>query len=150
MNLGGIFALFGFSDDDKEDKRLKKELDAFKETPHFKIGMFIKMVSQGTSFKKQVLNFFSSAQADIDLKGINEAGDLMMYARAWYWISECNLRKKDWKLALQKNASEDFISCLEIILRYFEKMEEYERCSFLKKIQDFVKKSLLEKENVTS
>lgn len=150
MNLGGIFALFGFSDDNKEDKKLKKELEVFKETPHFKIGMFIKMVSQGTSFKKQVLNFFSSAQADIDLKGIDEAGDLMMYVRAWYWISECNIRKKEWKLALQNNTSEDFINCLEIVLRYFEKMEEYEKCAFLKKIQDFVRKSLLEKENVTS
>ena len=149
MNLGGIFALFGFSDDNKEDKRIKKDLEAFKETPHFKIRMFIKMVSQGTSFKKQVVDFFSSAQSDIDLKGIDEAGDFMMYNRAWYWISECSTRKKEWKLALQNNASEDFIDCLEIVLRYFEKMEEYEKCAFLKNIQDFIKKSLLKKENVT-
>lgn len=150
MNLGGIFALFGFSENNEEDKRIKKELEAFKETPHFKIGMFIKMISQGTIFKKQVLKFFSSAKPDIETLGIDEAGDFMMYNRAWYWISECNTRKKEWKLALKNNASEDFINCLEIILRYFEKMEEYEKCAFLKKIQDFVRKSLLEKENVTS
>jgi hypothetical protein len=150
MNLGGIFALFGFSENNEEDKRIKKELEAFKETPHFKIGMFIKMISQGTIFKKQVLKFFSSAKPDIETLGIDEAGDFMMYNRAWYWISECSTRKKEWKLALKNNASEDFINCLEIILRYFEKMEEYEKCAFLKKIQDFVRKSLLEKENVTS
>lgn len=149
MNLGGIFALFGFSENNEEDKRIKKELEAFKETPHFKIGMFIKMISQGTIFKKQVLKFFSSAKPDIETLGIDEAGDFMMYNRAWYWISECSTRKKEWKLALKNNASEDFINCLEIILRYFEKMEEYEKCAFLKKIQDFVRKSLLEKENVT-
>lgn len=149
MNLGGIFALFGFSENNEEDKRIKKELEAFKETPHFKIGMFIKMISQGTTFKKQVLKFFSSAKPDIETLGIDEAGDFMMYNRAWYWISECSTRKKEWKLALKNNASEDFINCLEIILRYFEKMEEYEKCAFLKKIQDFVRKSFLEKENVT-
>jgi hypothetical protein len=148
MNLGGIFALFGFSEDNEEDKRIKKELEAFKETPHFKIGMFIKMISQGTIFKKQVLKFFSSSKSDIDILGIDEAGDFMMYNRAWYWISECSTRKKEWKLALQNNASEDFIKCLEIILRYFEKMEEYEKCAFIKKIQDFVKRAYLEKESL--
>jgi hypothetical protein len=150
MNLGGIFALFGFSDSNEEDKKIKKELEAFKETPHFKIGMFIKMISQGLTFKKQVLNFFSTSKSDIGMKDIDEAGDFMMYNRAWYWISECSTRKKEWKLALQNNSSDEFIRCLEIVLRYFERMEDFEKCAFLKKIQDFVKKSLLDKENVST
>jgi len=149
MNVGGIFALFGFNEDGKEDKKLKKELEAFKETPHFKVGMFSKMVSQGMGFKNQLLKFFSNMQPKIDTSDLGEAGDFMMYNRAWYWISECNLRKKDWKLALQDNASENFIECLEVVLRYFESLEEFEKCALLKKIQDFVKKSLIEKENVT-
>jgi len=150
MNLGGIFSLFGFSDSNEEDKKIKKELEAFKETPHFKIGMFIKMISQGLTFKKQVLNFFSTSKSDIGMKDIDEAGDFMMYNRAWYWISECSTRKKEWKLALQNNSSDEFIRCLEIVLRYFERMEDFEKCAFLKKIQDFVKKSLLDKENVST
>jgi hypothetical protein len=149
MNVGSIFALFGFNEDGKEDKKLKKELEAFKETPHFKVRMFIKMVSQGMGFKNQLLKFFSNMQPKMDTSDLGEAGDFMMYNRAWYWISECNLRKKDWKLALQDNASEDFIGCLEVALRYFESLEEFEKCALLKKIQDFVKKSLIEKENVT-
>ena len=149
MNVGGIFALFGFNGDDKEDKKLKKELETFKETPHFKVRMFIKMISQGIGFKNQLLKFFSNMQPKIDTDDLGEAGDFMMYNRAWFWISECNLRKKDWKIALQDNASEDFIKYLEIVLRYFESLEEFEKCAFLKKIQDFVKKSLIEKGNVT-
>lgn len=142
MNIGGIFALFGFNEGDKEDKKLKKDLEAFKETPHFKIKMFIKMISQGMGFKDQLLKFFSNMQPKIDTSDLGEAGDFMMYNRAWYWISECNLRKKTWKIALQENASEDFIKCIEVILRYFESIEEYEKCAFLKKIQDFVGKNL--------
>ena len=84
------------------------------------------------------------------MKDIDEAGDFMMYNRAWYWISECSTRKKEWKLALQNNSSDEFIRCLEIVLRYFERMEDFEKCAFLKKIQDFVKKSLLDKENVST
>jgi hypothetical protein len=144
MNVGGIFALFGFNEDGKKDNKLKKELEAFKETPHFKVGMFIKMVSQGMSFKNQLLKFFSNMQPKMDTADLGEAGDFMMYNRAWYWISECNLRKKDWKLALQDNASEDFIRYLEVVLKYFESMEEYEKCAFLKKIQDFLYKNLKE------
>jgi hypothetical protein len=144
MNVGGIFALFGFNGDDKEDKKLKKELETFKETPHFKVRMFIKMISQGIGFKNQLLKFFSNMQPKIDTDDLGEAGDFMMYNRAWFWISECNLRKKDWKIALQDNASEDFIKYLEIVLRYFESIEEYEKCAFLKKIQDFLYKNLKE------
>ena len=148
MSLGGIFALFGFPEDSKEEKKLKKELEAFKETPHFRIGMFIKMISQGIVFKKQLLKFFSNMKPEMETQDINESGDFLMYHRAWFWISECKLRRKEWKIALQNNSSEEFIECIEALLRYFEEIEEFEKCAFLKKIQDFVKKSLLEKENL--
>jgi hypothetical protein len=92
MGLGGIFALFGFSDDDNLDKKTKKDLDDFKQTPHFRVGMFTKMILNGISFKKQVVGFFSKADKDLDLAGVDEAGDFMMYNRAWFWISECNTR----------------------------------------------------------
>jgi hypothetical protein len=139
MNIGSIFALFGSNEN---DKNIKKELEVFKETPHFKIRMFSKLISQGMGFKNQVLNFFSNTNPKIDTSDLDKAGDFMMYTRAWYWISECNLRKKEWKLALQDNASKDLLNHIEIVLRYFESLEEYEKCSLLKKIQDFIKKNL--------
>ena len=43
MNWGGVFALFGFPDDEggsKDNKKIKEELEAYKETPYFKLGMF--------------------------------------------------------------------------------------------------------------
>lgn len=142
MNLGGIFALFGFNEEDKEDKKLKKELEAFKETPHFKIKMFIKMVMNGISFKKQIVGFFSKTDEDLDIVGINEVGDFMMYNRAFYWISECNIRKKVWKEALTLNACEELLFCVKISIKYFENIEEYEKCAFLIKIQKFIEKEI--------
>jgi hypothetical protein len=139
MNIGSIFALFGSNEN---NKNTKKELEVFKETPHFKIRMFSKLISQGMGFRNQVLNFFSNTNPKIDTFDLDKAGEFMMHTRAWYWISECNLRKKEWKLALQDNASKDLLNHIEIVLRYFESLEEYEKCSLLKKIQDFIKKSL--------
>jgi hypothetical protein len=54
MNIGSIFALFGSNEN---NKNTKKELEVFKETPHFKIRMFSKLISQGMGFRNQVLNF---------------------------------------------------------------------------------------------
>ena len=142
MGLGGIFALFGFSDDEDLDKKTKKDLDDFKQTPHFRVGMFTKMILNGVNFKKQVVGFFSKADKDLDLDGISEAGDFMMYNRAWFWISECSTRKKDWKEALIHNSTPEMVFCLKSTIKYFEEIEEYEKCAFLKKIQDFVEKEI--------
>ena len=142
MNLGGIFALFGFSGDENEDKDIKKELEEFKSTPHFKIGMFTKMILNGMNFKKQVVGFFSKADKGLDIAGVDEAGDFMMYNRAWYWISECNVRKKIWKEALVRNATPELVKCLKSTIKYFEEIEEYEKCSLLINIQVFVEKEI--------
>ena len=54
--LGGIFGLFGFPEGDGKSPYGKREeddpVDALKETPHFKVGMFCKMVSNGNNFTK--------------------------------------------------------------------------------------------------
>jgi len=150
MNLGGIFALFGFSDEDDLDKKTKRELEDFKTTPHFKIGMFTKIILNSLNFKKQVIGFFSKADKNLDIVGVDEAGDFMMYNRAWFWMSECNIRKKAWKEALIYNSTPEMVFCLKSTIKYFEGVEEYEKCAFLKKIQNFVEKSILEKENLPS
>ena len=143
MGLGGIFALFGFDDENKLDKKTKKNLDEFKETPHFRIGMFTKMILNGMNFKKQVVGFFSKADKDLDILGIDEAGDFMMFNRAWFWISECNARKKDWKEALQYNSTPEMLFCIKSSIKYFESIEDYEKCAFLIKIQKFIEKEIL-------
>ena len=142
MSLGNIFALFGFSDEDDLDKKTKKQLEEFKTTPYFKVGMFTKIILNSLNFKKQVVGFFSKADKDLDLTGIDEAGDFMMYNRAWFWISECKLRRKDWKEALVANSTPEMVFCLKSTIKYFEEIEEYEKCAFLKKIQNFVEKEI--------
>lgn len=147
MALSGIFALFGFPEDSKQDKKLKGELLAYKETPHFKLGMFFKLVMNGTTFKKQVLDFFSKSDADLDLKGVDEAGEFMMYTRAYFWIEDFKFRSKIWKEDLKKYSNEEFLVALKLSMHYFESTEEYEKCAHLKKIQTLVEKNI--KESVT-
>jgi hypothetical protein len=143
MALDNIFSLFGFPDkDDEERKKLEAELDVFKETPHFKLGMFHKLIMNGSLFSKQVVKFFAKSDPELDVKGIDQAGEYMMYTRAWFWIEQVKLRKKEWKEALKQYSSEEFIVSIKLSINYFEGTEEYEKCAHLKKIQDFVEKNL--------
>ena len=143
MAIDNIFALFGFPDKDDEDrKKLEADLDVFKETPHFKLGMFHKLIMNGSLFSKQVVKFFAKADPGLDIKGIDQAGEYMMFIRAWFWIEQVQIRKKEWKEALKQYASEEFVISIKLSINYFESTEEYEKCAHLKKIQDFVEKSL--------
>lgn len=143
MDVNNIFGLFGFPDkDDDERKKLEAELDVFKETPYFKLGMFHKLIMNGSLFSKQVVKFFAKADPGLDIKGIDQAGEYMMFIRAWFWIEQVKLRKKEWKEALKQYASDDFLISIKLSINYFEGTEEYEKCAHLKKIQDFVQKSL--------
>jgi len=145
MGLSNIFALFGFPEgggDSKEDKKLKADIDAYKKTPHFKLGMFYKLIMNGTNFKKQVLNFFSKTDPSLDMEGVDEAGEFMMFTRAYFWIKDFKFRSKEWKEALVKYSDEDFLKMIKLTINYFEDFEEYEKCAHLKKIQDLVEKNL--------
>lgn len=143
MALDNIFSLFGFPDkEDDERKKLEADLEIFKETPHFKLGMFHKLIMNGSLFSKQVVKFFAKADPGLDIKGIDQAGEYIMFIRAWFWIEQVQLRKKEWKEALKQYASEEFVISLKLSINYFEGTEEYEKCAHLKKIQDFVEKNL--------
>jgi hypothetical protein len=143
MALDNIFSLFGFPDKDNDElKKLEADLDVFKETPHFKLGMFHKLIMNGSLFSKQVIKFFAKADPGLDVKGIDQAGEYMMFTRAWFWIEQVQIRKKEWKEALKQYSSEEFAISIKLSINYFESTEEYEKCAHLKKIQDFVEKSL--------
>jgi hypothetical protein len=141
MDLEGIFGLFGFSEEN--NKKKLKELEALKDTPRFKLGMFHKLVMNSLIFKKQTLKFFSKSSPKLDLDDIDTAGEFMVYTRAYYWIQDFKIRSKEWKLALKEYYSdEEFLCSLKLTINYFESTEEYEKCAFLKKIQDLVIKNI--------
>ena len=142
MSLKGIFDLFGTpEDDDKIKKELDDSLDVFKETPYFKVGMFCKMIKNGSNFTRQLLNFFKTSDDHIDMSGVDEASEIMMYNRALSWIQECDLKKDEWKLAFHDHKEKNVLDCIKKSIKYYEKMEEYETCAFLKEIQDCVEET---------
>jgi len=142
MSLKGIFGLFGTPEDDDRFKRdIDESLDVFRETPYFKVGMFCKMIKNGSNFTNQLLNFFKTSNDPIDLSGVDEASEIMMYNRALSWIQECDLKKDEWKLAFHDHKEKNVLECIKKSIKYYEKGEEYETCAFLKEIQDYVEET---------
>jgi hypothetical protein len=43
---------------------------------------------------------------------------------------------------LKKIEDEYFLTSIKLSISYFEENEDYEKCAFLKKIQDFIEESL--------
>ena len=93
--------------------------------------------------KSKLWVFFSKSDPELDIKGMDDAGEYMMYNRAYFWIQECKVRSKEWKIALQNVSSENLLCAVKLSIHYFESTEEFEKCAHLKKIQDFVEKSLV-------
>ena len=139
MDLSRFFSFFN---NRPQAEEIFENLDTFKKTPLFKIGMFIKLIMNGMSFKKQVISLFESSSEDMDMDGVDLAGEFMMYHRSWYWISQTDLTDEDWKDGLRISSDDEFLTAIKLSIHYFEENEEFEKCAFLKIIQDFVENYL--------
>jgi hypothetical protein len=138
-----LFSLFGFPQSNvPQDEKLEQDIEAFKTTPHFKIGMFSKLIINGFNFKKQIVSFFTKSDPELDTVSMDEAGEFLMYNRAWYWIGQCKIKNKTWRQALKDCNTPDLSNSVMMCIKYFENIEEYEKCAFLKNIQDFLEKNL--------
>lgn len=133
---------FSFLNTGTKEEDLDENMETFKKTPYFKIGMFRKLIQNGLIFKNKVLILFSSMEGNMDVKDIDVAGDVMLYERAWYWISQVDWDDEDWVNDLKISSDLEFVGYLGLCISYFEGIEQFEKCAVLKKIQDFAKENL--------
>ena len=64
----------------------------------------------------------------------------MMYTRSYFWVQECNLEDEEWQDAIEYYIDEEFIVCIKLCIKYFEEIEEFEKCAFLKELQTYTEK----------
>ena len=112
----------------------------FPSTPYYKIGMFLKLLKNGSNFKTQIIAFLSTSDKDLDPMSISNAGDFIMYSRAWFWIETCDITDKEWLESFEVFKEHDFELYLKNSLQYFISHEEYEKCILLKNILEIVTK----------
>ena len=137
MDLNKIFKLFGSSDKEEEPKEVVEQID-LSESPMMWIGMFKRMITNYETFAKQLIQFFKSSEPSLDMEEVERASSYMVYDKAYNHLAKLDLTNTTHLDSLQLLSDETFEFVLNKALLYFESVEEYERCLFLKQVQDKV------------
>lgn len=137
MDLNKIFKLFGSSDKEEEHKEVVTQVD-LSESPMMWIGMFKRMITNYETFAKQLIQFFKSSEPSLDMEEVERASSYMVYDKAYNHLAKLDLTNTTHLDSLQLLSDETFEFVLNKALLYFESVEEYERCLFLKQVQDKV------------
>lgn len=147
MDVNKIFGLFDTSGegskplfDHKND--MSHLLDNYKEHPLFWVGMFKKLIHNHKNFNTKVMNFFTRMEdEELDLYDVEQAGEFIVYNRAWFWISKVDPQDRICQDSILHYTDEYLETYLKFAISYFQDFEEYEKCAHLKKILDICEKS---------
>ena len=97
--------------------------------------MYKKLILNHLNFNTKVLNFFKQSNQEFDVNDIREAGEYVVFNRAWSYISNVDVKNKGYINAIKHYSDEQFHATLDMGIEFFQKDELYERCAFLLKIK---------------
>tara|TARA_R110000744_G_scaffold150603_3_gene263899 strand:+ start:485 stop:916 length:432 start_codon:yes stop_codon:yes gene_type:complete len=135
VDIDNIFELFSEGDNLDGSNDSTTYID-FKETPTYWVGMFKKLILNHNNFNKKVIQFFEKANEELDLDDVKEAGEFVIYNRAWSYIRHIDINAKLHVKSLEKYTDEYLDVALKLSIHFFEQQEEYEKCILLKSILD--------------
>jgi len=134
MNINKIFNLFKSSEEPEE---ITPQID-LSESPIIWIGMFKRMIVNYETFAKQLIQFFKSSEPSLDTEEIERVSSYMVYNKAYEHLIKLDLTNKSHLDSLQLYSDETFSFILSKALLYFESVEEYEKCVFLKQVENVI------------
>ena len=138
IDMTNIFGLF-VPGEELDGTKTATNLDELKTKPIFHVGMYKKLLLNHVNFNTKVLNFFKNSNQEFDISDIKEAGEYVVFNRAWSYISNVDIKNKGYIDALKHYSDDEFYASLDMGIKFFQQDELYERCAFLLKIK---KKSL--------
>jgi hypothetical protein len=134
MNINKIFSLFK-SPEEPEETISQIDLS---ESPVIWIGMFKRLITNYETFAKQLIKFLGDANPDLDVNEIERASSYMVYDKAYNHLFKLDITNETHLDCIKLYSDNTFKETLNAALIYFESVEEYEKCIFLKQIQDIV------------
>lgn len=134
INVDNIFSLFS-SNEDLDGINSEVQID-FTQTPIYWIGMYKKLVLNHINFNKKVLKFFKESNQELDVDDMKDAGEFVVYHRAWHYIQNVDIDVEKHVIAIEKYTDEYLDTALKLGISFFEQHEEYEKCALLKRILD--------------
>jgi len=134
MDVDKLFALFDHKNGDKPLSENDNTIIELYETPLFWISMFEKLIQNNNIFNHQLeLMFKHDEHYDPGL--LIEAGDIIIYSRAYSFIEMLDLNNDDHRNALLIKFKQSYlVNNLTSAMNFFIKYEEYEKCAVIKEI----------------
>jgi hypothetical protein len=86
---------------------------------------------------------FKTSSEVLDDEKIEQIGNNLMFNKAWEYIRDINLNNPFHLECISKKSDNVFLGHIKQSISYFEKLEEYEKCDILKKIELKIKESLI-------
>jgi hypothetical protein len=141
MDLNKIFGMF--DDGDSKDTDEVSLLVDFSDHPLYWISGFNKIINNYVFFTQYIAKNFNNISPELNQEEIDTIGVTLLFNRSWEYIKRLNLDNPFHVDCLKIKSSESLNDSLEAAILFFEKIEEYEKCAFLKNIQDKVKDFLI-------
>jgi len=136
MDIDKIFKLFN-----NENKEKEAHFN-FEEHPLYSLKMFIKIHQKKNSLNNIIKSNITPSFSQVLQSSDTNEEDLAEYVanvRAFHYLNKLNLTSEIDIEILKENSSDELIKYLDYSREFFESLEQYEKCSFLKKVQDLVK-----------
>jgi len=134
IDMTNIFGLF-VPGEELDGTKTATNLDELKTKPIFHVGMYKKLILNHLNFNTKVLNFFKQSNQEFDVDDIKEAGEYVVFNRAWSYISNVDIKNDGYIDALKHYSDDELYTTLDMGIEFFQKDELYERCAFLLKIK---------------
>jgi len=136
MDINKIFGLFS-SEDAKKEAHLN-----FEEHPLYSLKMFIKIHQKQNDLnnilKSAITPSFSQVLRDSDTNE-EDLAEYVANVRAFYYLNKLDITNKLDREIIQENSSDELIKFLDYSRKFFENLEHYEKCAFLKQIKEVIK-----------
>ena len=138
MNIDKIFNMF-----EPEVKPAPENivLVDFKDHPYYWVGMFKKIILNYDLFSKKFISLFRENGSEVNMADIEKAGEHFVYERAWEYISKLNIIIPIHLNTLIQYKDPVLIKNLNQTLLHFQDSEEYEKCAFILKLIEELKKN---------
>jgi len=133
-----IFSLFDRVHEDTpftEKAEIAEQLSKVKESPAFKLGMFKKLIFNHLSFNESLINLVKRADEDFDIDDVKNASEYIVYVKAWEFIEDFDLKDTESFDMIKKYSSQELLTAFKLAINFFQKLEEYEKCAHLHKIE---------------
>lgn len=133
-----IFSLFDRVNEDTpliEKAEIASQLSQVRDSPAFKLGMFKKLIFNHLSFNESLINLVKHADENFDVNDVKNASEYIVYVKAWEFIEDFDLKDAESFDILKKYSSQDLLTAFKLAINFFQKLEEYEKCAHLHKIE---------------